>query len=216
MQGRLEVRKQPVDALLRRSTGISNGSLPADMRGTGSEPTARERRCLEVWADPDRLDQILANLMENAVRHGEGKVSLKVVGTGRDGDEDIAVTVSDEGEGIAPEHYPMIHEVLAQQSPRWYGPGPVCRARTRRRPRWQDQRRPRQRRRGRVPVHLACRRTRARSLTFPRPKASAAPFCLPTTSRRCRSGVWTGQKSRPLDSPCTSPEPLPEQTVTST
>ena len=63
---------------------------------------------LTVLVQPGHLDQILANLMENAVRHGEGTVSLKVVGTGRDGDEDLAVTVSDEGEGIAPEHYPMI------------------------------------------------------------------------------------------------------------
>jgi signal transduction histidine kinase len=62
----------------------------------------------EVWADPDRLDQILANLMENAVRHGEGTVTLTVVPTRADGDEAVAVTVGDEGEGIAPEHYPMI------------------------------------------------------------------------------------------------------------
>ena len=29
-----------------------------------------------MWADPDRLDQILANLIENAFRHGEGRVTL--------------------------------------------------------------------------------------------------------------------------------------------
>ncbi len=105
--GRLEVRKQPVDvvAAINRhierfvASGYERDRFDLDGEGTTLP---------EVWADPDRLDQILANLMENAVRHGEGKVSLKVVGTGRDGDEDIAVTVSDEGEGIAPEHYPMI------------------------------------------------------------------------------------------------------------
>ena len=61
-----------------------------------------------MWADPDRLDQILTNLMENALRHGDGTVSLTVVPTGHDGEETIAITVSDEGEGIPPENYPLI------------------------------------------------------------------------------------------------------------
>ena len=26
----------------------------------------------QQWADPDKIDQVLANLLENAVRHGEG------------------------------------------------------------------------------------------------------------------------------------------------
>ena len=39
------------------------------------------RELPEVWADPDRLDQVLANLLENAVRHGEGTVTLEVVAT---------------------------------------------------------------------------------------------------------------------------------------
>jgi len=103
--GRLQVRKQPVDVLaainrhIERfvASGHDRERFALDANGTPLP---------EVWADPDRLDQILANLMENAVRHGEGTVSLNVVPTG--GDEDIAVTVSDEGEGIAPEHYPMI------------------------------------------------------------------------------------------------------------
>ena len=105
--GRLEVRKQPVDvvAAINRhierfvASGHDRDKFVLDGEGTTLP---------EVWADPDRLDQILANLMENAVRHGDGTVSLKVVPTGRDGDEDVAVTVSDQGEGIAPEHYPMV------------------------------------------------------------------------------------------------------------
>jgi len=105
--GRLQVRKQPVDVV---------GAINRHIERFVASGYDRERFCLvtaepplpEVWADPDRLDQILANLMENAVRHGEGTVTLDVVVTGRDSDESIAVTVSDEGEGISPEHYPMI------------------------------------------------------------------------------------------------------------
>ena len=105
--GRLQVRKQPVDV-----PGAINRHIERFV-ASGHE---REKFVLdgyagplpEVWADPDRLDQILANLMENAVRHGAGTVSMSVDPAGLDGGEAIAVTISDEGEGISPEHYPMI------------------------------------------------------------------------------------------------------------
>ena len=64
----------------------------------------------EVWADPDRLDQILSNLLENAVRHGEGVVTLAAVPAADDaraamaargrGEEGVELCVSDEGKGI--------------------------------------------------------------------------------------------------------------------
>lgn len=105
--GRLEVRKQPVDVPGAINRHIERFVASGHDRGRfvlngddGALP--------EVWADPDRLDQILANLMENAVRHGAGTVTLTVVPTGHDGDEALAVTVGDEGNGISPEHYPMI------------------------------------------------------------------------------------------------------------
>lgn len=50
----------------------------------------------EIWADADKLDQVLANLLENAVRHGAGRVTIVVEPEG----DGAAVTVMDEGEGI--------------------------------------------------------------------------------------------------------------------
>jgi len=105
--GRMQVRKQPVDVREAINRHIER------FVASGSD---RERFCLEeddrplpeVWADPDRVDQILANLMENAVRHGAGRVTMSVVPTGSAGEEAIAITVGDEGDGIAPEHYPMV------------------------------------------------------------------------------------------------------------
>src|SRR3954447_10476472 len=64
----------------------------------------------EVWVDPDRLDQVLSNLLENAVRHGDGTVTLDLVATtealtaGSDPEPVVAVSVSDEGEGIEEEN----------------------------------------------------------------------------------------------------------------
>jgi signal transduction histidine kinase len=105
--GRLQVRKQPVDiyAAIERHIErfVASGYDRERFALSGHEAALPE-----VWADPDRLDQILANLMENAVRHGEGTVSLTVAPARQNDDEAVAVTISDEGEGIPTENYPMI------------------------------------------------------------------------------------------------------------
>ena len=105
--GRLQVRKQPVDVHAAINRHIER-FVASGYERERFVLSGHEASLPEVWADPDRLDQILANLMENAVRHGEGTVSLSIAPTGQDGDEAVAVTISDEGEGIPPENYPMI------------------------------------------------------------------------------------------------------------
>lgn len=57
-----------------------------------------------AWADPDKLDQIVANLLDNALTHGRAPVTVSarfVPGT-ENAPEAVAVTVADEGSGIAP------------------------------------------------------------------------------------------------------------------
>jgi signal transduction histidine kinase len=105
--GRLQVRKQPVDVYAAINRHIERFAASGYERDR-FVLTGHEAALPEVWADPDRLDQILANVMENAVRHGEGLVSLSVAPSGQGDDEAVAVTISDEGEGIPPENYPMI------------------------------------------------------------------------------------------------------------
>ncbi len=104
--GRMEVRRQPVDLADAARRHVER--MVASGHENHQFVVQVEPGLPEVWADPDRLDQILANLMENAVRHGEGTVSLHIAPTGQNGDEAVAVTISDEGEGIPPENYPMI------------------------------------------------------------------------------------------------------------
>jgi signal transduction histidine kinase len=95
--GRLELHKQVVDvpAAVRRCVAGKVAS---------GEPAERfvidERGPLaEIWADPDKLDQVIGNVVENAIRHGDGTITISV-GPRDDG---IEVGVSDEGAGIAPE-----------------------------------------------------------------------------------------------------------------
>ncbi len=61
-----------------------------------------------LWADEQRLSQVLGNLLDNALRHTAtgGSVQLSCI---RDGDR-LAIAVVDSGQGIAPEHLPRLFE----------------------------------------------------------------------------------------------------------
>lgn len=61
-----------------------------------------------LWADRQRLAQVLGNLLDNALRHtpAEGHVDLAATSGG----EEVVFTVTDDGEGVAPEHLPHLFE----------------------------------------------------------------------------------------------------------
>jgi PAS domain S-box-containing protein len=95
--GRLELRRQVVElsTLVERDIAarVAAGERPErfDVVVDGELP--------EMWLDPDKMAQVVGNLIENALRHGDGTVTISVAS-----EEDGArVMVSDEGEGIAPE-----------------------------------------------------------------------------------------------------------------
>ncbi|MEU2720815.1 ATP-binding protein [Streptomyces smyrnaeus] len=102
--GRLEVRRQRLDmaAVVQRHV---------EAHVAAGRPASRFKTEIadelpDLWADPDKVDQVLANLLENAVRHGEGTVTIEVQPTSsprEPGGTGTAVTVSDEGPGIPEE-----------------------------------------------------------------------------------------------------------------
>jgi signal transduction histidine kinase len=99
--GRLEMRRQVVDleAAVRKAVA---GRVAA---GDGEDRFVLHVRAglPETWADPDKLQQVVANLLENAVRHGDGTVTV-VLQPARVGDVDGSeITVADEGPGIPEE-----------------------------------------------------------------------------------------------------------------
>ena len=116
--GRMEVHRQLVD-LPDRARKIIAGRVAAG--------DAEDRFRVEVhgglpetWLDADKIDQILGNLVENAVRHGAGIVTIVVEPARMDGEAALpaavglgvpdaaSVSVRDQGEGISPEVAPRV------------------------------------------------------------------------------------------------------------
>ncbi len=63
-----------------------------------------------VWvkADMERIEQVMINLLVNAIKYGKQNGSA-IVSVETD-DENVKVTVKDNGEGIKPEHLPRVFE----------------------------------------------------------------------------------------------------------
>ena len=73
-----------------------------------------------VFCDPDKIVRVITNLVGNALKFTDegGVVSIAV----QNGHEDIQISVSDTGDGIAPEHHDRIFGRF-QQVDRGYGTG---------------------------------------------------------------------------------------------
>jgi signal transduction histidine kinase len=103
--GRLQLGCYPVDLVELVTEQV------AGMTAAGESVERFDVRSVElppVWADPDKLRQVVGNLLENAVRHGEGRVTIafEEVTVPEDDEQKgegslmIAMTVDDEGPGI--------------------------------------------------------------------------------------------------------------------
>ena len=108
-EGRLNVATRPTDpdelaatAVLAAKDGFERKHIRLELHpSAGSEDTL-------VAADAARIGQVLGNLLSNALRHtpAGGRVTLSVVHD----DTSVCLAVTDDGDGIAPEHVPHIFE----------------------------------------------------------------------------------------------------------
>jgi signal transduction histidine kinase len=99
--GRLEVKKQVVDleAAVRRAVDGWAAAGDDDSRFVVEVHPGVP----ETWADPDKLQQVVGNLLENAVRHGDGRVTVTLRPVEVHGAPGAEITVGDEGAGVPEE-----------------------------------------------------------------------------------------------------------------
>jgi two-component system, OmpR family, sensor histidine kinase BaeS len=102
--GRLELHVTPVDI-----TEIVRRAVTPLAAASGARITVAAPPTLPALAaDPDRLEQILRNLLTNARRHtpADGAIEVRMI----PGDSSIRIVVSDTGRGIEAAHLPHVFD----------------------------------------------------------------------------------------------------------
>ena len=109
---RLSIAMRATDAgevVATTAEGFRPAAVKAGVQIVLHVPTARDgARAAPVAADPDRLAQLLANLLENAIAFARSTVTVSV------SDDEVSstcrITVDDDGPGIPPQDLPRVFE----------------------------------------------------------------------------------------------------------
>ena len=103
-QGRLPVRLETLEAgdVLARVAGRFQTRARAEGRPLESDPSPG----VELVADPARVEQALANLVDNALTYGDGTVELRAERV----NGNVELHVRDQGSGFPPEFLPRAFE----------------------------------------------------------------------------------------------------------
>jgi signal transduction histidine kinase len=95
--GRLQLRRQMVDVPAIVDKVVQRIRTTID---EGGRVTCDSTELPRLYADPDKLEQVLTNLIENGLKYGAGKVTIAAEET----DGLVELRVSDEGAGIEQAH----------------------------------------------------------------------------------------------------------------
>jgi len=105
--GKLSIRRGPVDVRTAVTEALRTSCLDAESKEIVL--TARlDRKLGSVAGDEDRLRQIVANLLANAIKFTPQRGSVEVAA--RRVADGVTITVADTGEGIAPHLIPLVFD----------------------------------------------------------------------------------------------------------
>ena len=113
VSGKLRLEVQLVDLATIVAAAVEAVRPAADARAIAIEVTAASLP--HVPADADRMQQVLWNLVSNAIKFTPkgGRVDVRMEAS----EEEAVISVTDSGEGIAPEFLPHVFEPFRQADP---------------------------------------------------------------------------------------------------
>jgi len=114
MSGKLRLDSKPVD-LTRVALAAIDVVAPTAVAKGVEIRSAFQPQAAMMMGDPDRLQQIIWNLLANAVKFTEPGGNVTVAISSSEGP--LTLTVSDTGEGITPDFLPQIFERFRQADP---------------------------------------------------------------------------------------------------
>ena len=110
----LDLRIAPCEPSVLVTVAVHGAAQAYAAKGVALE-TMLDRRLPSVDVDPDRIAEVLANVLDNALRHTPtgGRVEVAAAGRGKQ----VELVVADTGEGIAPEHLERVFERFFRVDP---------------------------------------------------------------------------------------------------
>ncbi len=108
---RVESRRvplQPIEVDVSKLTHALLADMEPRLRECSIEVSVADRGAVPAWADRRAVDQVLTNLLDNALKYTDpgGQITVEIEGEA----EVVRVSVSDTGIGIPPEHRNRIFE----------------------------------------------------------------------------------------------------------
>jgi signal transduction histidine kinase len=110
-RGKLELRKEPMTLAAVVASAIETSRPQVEAGGHELTVTLPDEP-VHLDADPVRLAQVFLNLLNNAAKYTEkgGRIRLTAKRVG----QEVVVSVTDTGIGIAPEHLPRLFDMFSQ------------------------------------------------------------------------------------------------------
>jgi PAS domain S-box-containing protein len=110
--GKLRLERRELDLAQSIAHALDSVAQPALARHLSIQ-TELEGDDLRIFGDPNRVQQVLVNLLTNAMKFTEVGGNIRVAAVARAAE--IHVSVTDDGQGISPEFLPHLFEAFRQE-----------------------------------------------------------------------------------------------------